>query len=108
MGAAILNPLNGRKLSQVVGWLGFAWNFPRNRDVGLAGVPHAGKGKTKAGGEPRERRGKKLELSLCAAWRVSKVIKQSHPSPEPAGSLLQRISLAVDVPQLVSLISITR
>jgi len=31
MGAAIMNPLNGRMLSQVVGWLGFAWNFPRNQ-----------------------------------------------------------------------------
>jgi hypothetical protein len=29
MGGAILNPLNGKKVSQVVGWLGFGWNFPR-------------------------------------------------------------------------------
>src|SRR5208283_2927153 len=31
MGAAIMNPLNGRTLSQVVGWLGLAWNFRATR-----------------------------------------------------------------------------
>lgn len=41
MGAAILNPLNGRKLSQVVGWLGFAWNFPRNQVWTSLGYPAA-------------------------------------------------------------------
>jgi V8-like Glu-specific endopeptidase len=39
MGAAILNPLNGRMLSQVVGWLGFAWNFPRNQVWTSLGYP---------------------------------------------------------------------
>jgi V8-like Glu-specific endopeptidase len=39
MGAAILNPLNGRTLSQVVGWLGFAWNFPRNQVWTSLGYP---------------------------------------------------------------------
>jgi V8-like Glu-specific endopeptidase len=41
MGAAILNPLNGRTLSQVVGWLGFAWNFPRNQIWTSLGYPAA-------------------------------------------------------------------
>ena len=41
MGAAILNPLNGRMLSQVVGWLGFAWNFPRNQVWTSLGYPAA-------------------------------------------------------------------
>ena len=39
MGAAILNPLNGRMLSQVVGWLGFAWNFNRNQVWTSLGYP---------------------------------------------------------------------
>jgi V8-like Glu-specific endopeptidase len=39
MGGAILNPLNGRKISQVVGWLGFAWNFPRNQNWTSLGYP---------------------------------------------------------------------
>jgi hypothetical protein len=39
MGGAILNPLNGRKVSQVVGWLGFAWNFPRNQVWMSLGYP---------------------------------------------------------------------
>jgi V8-like Glu-specific endopeptidase len=39
MGAAILNPLNGKMLSQVVGWLGFAWNFPRNQVWTSLGYP---------------------------------------------------------------------
>jgi V8-like Glu-specific endopeptidase len=39
MGTAILNPLNGRMLSQVVGWLGFAWNFPRNQVWTSLGYP---------------------------------------------------------------------
>lgn len=41
MGGAILNPLNGRKLSQVIGWLGFAWNFPRNQVWTSLGYPAA-------------------------------------------------------------------
>ena len=39
MGAAILNPLNGRTVSQVVGWLGFAWNFNRNQVWTSLGYP---------------------------------------------------------------------
>jgi V8-like Glu-specific endopeptidase len=39
MGAAIMNPLNGRMLSQVVGWLGFAWNYPRNQVWTSLGYP---------------------------------------------------------------------
>ena len=39
MGAAILNPLNGKMLSQVVGWLGFAWNFNRNQVWTSLGYP---------------------------------------------------------------------
>jgi len=39
MGSAILNPLNGRTLSQVVGWLGFAWNFNRNQVWTSLGYP---------------------------------------------------------------------
>jgi len=42
MGAAIMNPLpSGKKLSQVVGWLGFAWNFPRNQVWTSLGYPAA-------------------------------------------------------------------
>jgi hypothetical protein len=41
MGAAILNPLNGKMLSQVAGWLGFAWNFPRNQVWTSLGYPAA-------------------------------------------------------------------
>ena len=39
MGGAILNPLNGRSISQVVGWFGFAWNFPRNQVWTSLGYP---------------------------------------------------------------------
>lgn len=39
MGVAMMNPLNGRTLSQVVGWLGFAWNFPRNQTWTSLGYP---------------------------------------------------------------------
>lgn len=39
MGAAILNPLNGRTLSQTVGWLGFAWNFNRAQTWTSLGYP---------------------------------------------------------------------
>jgi V8-like Glu-specific endopeptidase len=39
MGAAILNPLNGKMVSQAVGWLGFAWNFPRNQVWTSLGYP---------------------------------------------------------------------
>jgi V8-like Glu-specific endopeptidase len=39
MGGAILNPLNGRKVSQVVGSLGFAYNFPRNQVLTSLGYP---------------------------------------------------------------------
>lgn len=41
MGVAILNPLNGKTLSQTVGWLGFAWNFPRNQVWTSLGYPAA-------------------------------------------------------------------
>jgi V8-like Glu-specific endopeptidase len=41
MGAAILNPLNGRTLAQTVGWLGFAWNYPRNQVWTSLGYPAA-------------------------------------------------------------------
>jgi V8-like Glu-specific endopeptidase len=41
MGAIVLNPLNGRSVSQVVGWLGFAWNFPRNQVWTSLGYPAA-------------------------------------------------------------------
>ena len=41
MGAILLNPLNGRRISQVVGWLGFAWNFPRNQVWTSLGYPAA-------------------------------------------------------------------
>ncbi|MCW2547664.1 MAG: hypothetical protein JWN96_2124 [Mycobacterium sp.] len=41
MGVAITNPLNGRMLSQVVGWLGFAYNFPRNQTWTSLGYPAA-------------------------------------------------------------------
>lgn len=41
MGAAILNPLNGKMVSQAVGWLGFAWNFPRNQVWTSLGYPAA-------------------------------------------------------------------
>jgi V8-like Glu-specific endopeptidase len=41
MGGAILAPLNGRKISQVVGWLGFAWNFARNQTWTSLGYPAA-------------------------------------------------------------------
>jgi V8-like Glu-specific endopeptidase len=39
MAGVILNPLNGRKVSQVVGWLGFAWNYPRNQVWTSLGYP---------------------------------------------------------------------
>jgi hypothetical protein len=32
-------PLNGRMLSQVAGWLGFGWNFPRNQIWTSLGYP---------------------------------------------------------------------
>lgn len=41
MGIAIVNPLNGKTLAQVVGWLGFAWNYPRNQVWTSLGYPAA-------------------------------------------------------------------
>ena len=41
MGVGVVNPLNGRTLSQVVGWLGFAWNFSRNQVWTSLGYPAA-------------------------------------------------------------------
>jgi V8-like Glu-specific endopeptidase len=41
MGAGLANPIGGRKVSQVVGWLGFAWNFPRNQVWTSLGYPAA-------------------------------------------------------------------
>ncbi|KAA0016503.1 trypsin-like serine peptidase [Antrihabitans cavernicola] len=41
MGAGIADPLNGRTLSQTVGWLGFAWNFDRNQVWTSLGYPAA-------------------------------------------------------------------
>jgi V8-like Glu-specific endopeptidase len=41
MGGAILNPLNGKSVSQTVGWLGFAWNFNRNQVWTSLGYPAA-------------------------------------------------------------------
>jgi hypothetical protein len=41
MGGVILHSLNGRTVSQVVGWLGFAWNYPRNQVWTSLGYPAA-------------------------------------------------------------------
>ena len=41
MGAAILFPLNNKTVSQSVGWLGFAWNFPRDQVWTSLGYPAA-------------------------------------------------------------------
>lgn len=41
MGAAILNPLNGKSIRLTVGWLGFAWNFPRDQVWTSLGYPAA-------------------------------------------------------------------
>ena len=29
IGGAVLHPVNGQRISQAVGWLGFSWNWPR-------------------------------------------------------------------------------
>jgi len=41
MGGAILHKRNGRKISQVVGWLGFAWNWSRVQHWLSIGYPAA-------------------------------------------------------------------
>ena len=41
IGGAVLRPLNGRKISQVVGFLGFAWNWPREQHWFECGYPAA-------------------------------------------------------------------
>ena len=41
MGGAVLQTLNGRKISDVVGWLGFAWNWPREQHWFEFGYPAA-------------------------------------------------------------------
>lgn len=40
-GGAILFPKNGRKISQTVGWLGFAWNWSRFQHWNAMGYPAA-------------------------------------------------------------------
>ena len=41
IGGAVLHPLNGRKISEVVGWLGFSWNWPREQHWFELGYPAA-------------------------------------------------------------------
>lgn len=40
-GGGVLQPLNGRSLSQAVGWLGFQWNWPREQHWFEFGYPAA-------------------------------------------------------------------
>ena len=39
MGGAVLNTRNGQKISQAVGWLGFAWNYPYEQNWVVLGYP---------------------------------------------------------------------
>ncbi len=39
MGGAVLNTRNGQKISQVVGWLGFSWNYPYEQNWTVLGYP---------------------------------------------------------------------
>lgn len=39
IGGAVLHPLGGRKISQVIGWLGFSWNWPRAQHWFELGYP---------------------------------------------------------------------
>jgi hypothetical protein len=41
IGGAVLRPLDGRKISEVVGWLGFSWNWPREQHWFECGYPAA-------------------------------------------------------------------
>ena len=41
MGGAVLNTRNGQKISQVVGWLGFSWNYPYEQNWTVLGYPQA-------------------------------------------------------------------
>ena len=41
IGGAVLRPLNGRRISEVVGWLGFAWNHGREQHWFECGYPAA-------------------------------------------------------------------
>lgn len=41
MGAAVLHKRNGKKISQVVGWLGFAWNWSKYQHWSQHGYPAA-------------------------------------------------------------------
>lgn len=41
MGGATLHPKDGRKISEVVGWLGFAWNWSRTQHWHALGYPAA-------------------------------------------------------------------
>lgn len=41
LGGAVLNRRSGKKISQVVGWLGFQWNQPANSAWTLVGYPAA-------------------------------------------------------------------
>jgi V8-like Glu-specific endopeptidase len=41
MGAAVLHKRNGKKISQVVGWLGFAWNWSKYQHWSQFGYPAA-------------------------------------------------------------------
>jgi hypothetical protein len=41
VGGAVLHPLNGRKISEAVGWLGFSWNWPREQHWFELGYPAA-------------------------------------------------------------------
>ncbi|GAA3877443.1 hypothetical protein [Celeribacter arenosi] len=41
MGAAVLHKRNGKKISQTVGWLGFAWNWSRHQSWAQHGYPAA-------------------------------------------------------------------
>lgn len=41
IGGAVLHPLNNRKISEAVGWLGFSWNWPREQHWFELGYPAA-------------------------------------------------------------------
>ena len=74
MGGAILFPQSGRKISEVVGWLGFAWNWSRLQHWHSLGYPAA----------PPFSGGRLIEVEASYAYTESSL--SCDPKPHATGN----------------------
>lgn len=74
MGGAVLYPQKGRKISQVVGWLGFAWNWNRFQSWVELGYPAA-----------NPFNGQRMQ-QVCASYAYSDTRLRCNPKPVGTGS----------------------